>query len=80
MSGNSLAKKDADLLIDLQREHTVMQVLSLLLFEKDEDGKKYTITRACEAAGISTSTWYNWVEEGIVSNPLQTIELGFAFL
>lgn len=59
-------------LVDLQRETTIYKILRLVLYKK-KDGKQYSITKATEEVGIDRKTWYNWVEEGYVRGPLQSI-------
>lgn len=58
-------------LSQLSREKTILDVFRLTLYEKDEAGKRYTITKACETVGIDASTWARWTQEGFVNGPLQ---------
>lgn len=55
----------------IQRDKTIAEILSMLLNEKTADGKRYTIKLACRDAGISEATWNRWVQDGLVSGPLQ---------
>jgi len=55
----------------LSREKTILDVLRLTLYEKDERGRRYSIKAACETCGIDASTWSRWVQEGFVNGPLQ---------
>jgi len=57
----------------LQRERIITDIIRLMLWEKDDRGKNYTITKACEEAGIAYNTWKKWVEDGFVSAPLRAI-------
>lgn len=56
---------------DLQQERTILEVIRFMVWEKNRDGKNYTIQEACTGAGISYSTWKNWVKDGFVTAPLQ---------
>lgn len=62
---------------DLQRERTILEVIRAMIWSKDESGKNYTITRACNEAGISYSTWKLWVQEGLVAGPLHQVASEF---
>jgi hypothetical protein len=55
----------------LAREKTILDVLRLTLYEKDERGRRYSISAACKAVGIDPSTWGRWVQEGFINGPLQ---------
>ena len=59
-------------LAQLQREKNILEMLRLLLWEKD-DGKQYSIARACEEVGIVPATWHRWVQEGMTDGPLQQL-------
>lgn len=59
----------------IQREKTIAEILSMLLNEKTSDGKRYTIKQACQDAGISEATWNRWVQDGLVSGPLQRFSM-----
>jgi hypothetical protein len=60
-------------LTQLQREKNILDILRLMLWEKDEKGKTYSITRACQEVGIDRSTWHRWMQDGLISGPLQRI-------
>lgn len=34
--------------------------------KRDDNGKPYSIEKACDHVGISISTWYRWVNDGLV--------------
>jgi hypothetical protein len=57
--------------LDVQRERTILEVLRLMIHQKDENGKNFTISAACLEAGTTYSTWKLWVSEGLVTGPLQ---------
>lgn len=48
----------------MQDEYLVSQVLELLFHGTDDNGRAYSIERACKKVGISTATWYRWAKEG----------------
>ena len=59
----------------VQREKTILEILSMLMTQKNNSGKRYTIRQACQEAGISPATWDRWVQDGLVSGPLQKFSL-----
>lgn len=73
MSNSTLVPRDSLTIEGLQRERIITDIIRLMLWEKDESGKNYSITKACSEAGIAYNTWKKWVEEGYVSSPLRAI-------
>lgn len=56
-----------------ERDEKIHQVLHLLLFEKDENGKPYTVVSACEAMQVPRATWYFWEKQGHVDAVRQEV-------
>ncbi len=55
----------------LQREKTILEIMRLVLTEKQTSGRKHSILSACRQVGIDPSTWYLWANKGYVDGPLQ---------
>ena len=58
----------------LQNEKIIADILQLMLWQRDEDDKPYTIAKACAEAGIAPSTWHRWVQDGMVDGAMRAIK------
>ena len=63
--------KSADI---LQRQVIMYDVLRMLLFDRQENGKPYFLKDCVDKAGISVVTWYKWVDKGYLTEVMQTVQ------
>lgn len=64
-------QESLELLSGLQREMTIRDVLRGMLVKKDENGKRYSLSKSCKEAGVTLATWNKWAEEGHALTPLR---------
>ncbi len=60
-------------LVKLQRDTKIAQVISLVLYQKQDDGRAHTITSACKEVGVDRTTWHNWMKDGHMQEPLREV-------